>query len=493
MFEATTASLSSLLDGARAVVTRWSARGVVLRDGVLTVVLAPVMFAPVTAPVGAEFGDLTQRPYDGAGVLVTAALWLPLMLRRRWPGVCLALVAGASAVHELAGYPQTFASVGLYVALYSAGAYADRAGGLRLAVPAAVATGLFALFAIALHGRGSPQRVSDFVLIHLVLVACWAVGRSVRSRRAGEEERRRIGAEMATARERARIARELHDVVTHHVTAMVVQADAAQFLLADAPDRVAVGLGAISDSGRHALTDLQHLLGLLKASGDRPGDGPGDRPGGPAVDGPPSGSPAPEGPALGGPALGGPALGEASYEADRGPGPGRLSDLVEQVRAAGQPVELTERGERRPLPSALELAVYRVVQEALTNALRHAPGHGTSVRVHHGHDVIEVDVTTEGAPAGPAVPAPRPLGGGGGHGLDGLRERVSVFGGELHAGALPDGGFGVRARIPAPAPTPAPAPAPTPAPAPAPTPAPTPAPAQAPAPTPAPARTRRHV
>lgn len=466
VFEATTASLSSLLDGARAVVTRWSARGVVLRDGVLTVALAPVMFAPVTAPVGAEFGDLTQRPYDGPGVLVTAALWLPLMLRRRWPGVCLALVAGASAVHELAGYPQTFASVGLYVALYSAGAYADRAGGLRLAVPAAVATGLFALFALALHGRGSPQRVSDFVLIHLVLVACWAVGRSVRSRRAGEEERRRIGAEMATARERARIARELHDVVTHHVTAMVVQADAAQFLLADAPDRVAVGLGAISDSGRHALTDLQHLLGLLKASGDRPGDRPGGpAAGGPAPGGPPSDSPPSDGPAPGGPVLGDAALGEASYEADRapGPGPGRLSDLVEQVRAAGQPVELTERGERRPLPSAVELAVYRVVQEALTNALRHAPGHGTFVRVHHGHDVIEVDVTTEGAPAGPAVPAPRPLGGGGGHGLDGLRERVSVFGGALHAGALPDGGFGVRARIPAPTPASAPAPAPAPA------------------------------
>lgn len=452
VFEATTASLSSLVDGARAVVTRWNARGVVLRDGVLTVALAPVMFAPVTAPVGAEFGDLTQRPYDGPGVLVTAALWLPLMLRRRWPGVCLALVAGASAVHELAGYPQTFASVGLYVALYSAGAHADRAGGLRLAVPAAVATGLFALFAIALHGRGSPQRVSDFVLIHLVLVACWAVGRSVRSRRAGEEERRRVGAEMATARERARIARELHDVVTHHVTAMVVQADAAQFLLADAPDRVAVGLGAISDSGRHALTDLQHLLGLLKDSGERPGE----RPDGPSSDGPTPDGPTPDGPSSDSPAPGGPAPGEASYAADREPGPGRLSDLVEQVRAAGQPVELTERGERRPLPSALELAVYRVVQEALTNALRHAPGHGTFVRVQHGHDVIEVDVTTEGAPAGPAVPAPRPLGGGGGHGLDGLRERVSAFGGELHAGALPDGGFGVRARIPAPAPAPAP-------------------------------------
>ncbi|MER5199313.1 histidine kinase [Streptomyces sp. NPDC002884] len=434
MFEATASSLSSLVDGARAVVTRWSARGVLLRDGVLTFALAPVMFAPVTAPVGAEFGDLTQRPYDGPGLLVAAALWLPLVLRRRWPGVCLALIAGACAIHELAGYPKTFASVGLYVALYSAGAHGERAGGVRLGVRAAVATGLFALFAIGLHGRGSPQGVSDFVLIHLVLVACWALGRSVRSRRAAEEERRRIGAEMATARERARIARELHDVVTHHVTAMVVQADAAQFLLADAPDRVAVGLGAISDSGRHALTDLQHLLGVLKASDGRTGDpAPGEASHGASY--------------------------EASHEAGRGPGvggPAGLGGLVGQVRAAGQPVEFTERGERRPLPSALELAVYRVVQEALTNALRHAPGHGTLVRVHHGDDAIEVEVTTEAAPAVPTVPAPRPLGGGGGHGLDGLRERVSVFGGELHAGPLPDGGFGVRARIPAPAPTPAP-------------------------------------
>ncbi|MFD9434829.1 sensor histidine kinase [Streptomyces sp. NPDC060002] len=446
MFEATASSLSSLVDGARAVVTRWSARGVLLRDGVLTVALAPVMFAPVTAPVGAEFGDLTQRPYDGPGLLVAAALWLPLVLRRRWPGVCLALVAGASAIHELAGYPQTFASVGLYVALYSAGAHGERAGGVRLGVQAAVATGLFALFAIGLHGRGSPQGVSDFVLIHLVLVACWAVGRSVRARRAGEEERRRIGAEMATARERARIARELHDVVTHHVTAMVVQADAAQFLLADAPDRVAVGLGAISDSGRHALTDLQHLLGVLKASGGSPGD---PAPGEPSYEAPHESSHEPSYEASH----------EASYKPERGSASGRLGGLgglgglVEQVRAAGQPVELTERGERRPLPSALELAVYRVVQEALTNALRHAPGHGTLVRVHHGDDTIEVEVTTEGTPAVPTVPAPRPLGGGGGHGLDGLRERVSVFGGELHAGALPDGGFGVRARIPAPAPT----------------------------------------
>ncbi|MDR6979831.1 signal transduction histidine kinase [Streptomyces sp. 3330] len=430
MFEATASSRSSPADGVRAVVARWSARGVLVRDGVLTIALAPVVFAPVTAPVGAEFGDLTQRPYDGPGLLVAASLWLPLVLRRRWPGVCLALVAGACAIHELAGYPQTFASVGLYVALYSAGAHGERARGLRLVVSAAVAAGLFALFALGLHGRGSPQRVSDFVLMYLVLVACWAVGRSVRARRAGEEERRRIGAQMATARERARIARELHDVVTHHVTAMVVQADAAQYLLADAPDRVAVGLGAISDSGRRALTDLQHLLGVLKATDDGPY----------------------------GPAPGRAVPGEPSHEAGRGSAPGDLGALVEQVRAAGQPVELTERGERRPLPSALELAVYRVVQEALTNALRHAPGHGTRVRVHHGEDAIEVEVTTGGAPArpaesaGPAVAAPRPLGGGGGHGLEGLRERVGVFGGELHAGALPDGGFAVRARIPAPAP-----------------------------------------
>ncbi|WP_413760442.1 sensor histidine kinase [Streptomyces sp. MMBL 11-3] len=415
---------------ARALAARWGALDVVRRDAVGTVLLAPVVFAPVTAPLGAQFGDLAERPAGLPGALVTAALWFPLVVRRRFPAVCLALVAGAFAVHELAGYPQTCASMGLYVALYSMGAHSRRTDRARRVTGVAAATAFYALFALGLHGRGSPQRVPDFAIIYTALVGCWAMGTVVRARQDGEAERRRIGVEAATARERARIARELHDVVTHHVTAMVVQADAAQFLLADAPERVEAGLGAISDSGRHALTDLQHLLGVLKASGGTSGD------------------PLSDGAASTGAASGGPRTGPSAAVSDPAPAVGEVSDLVEQTRTAGQPVELTERGEVPPAASAVRLAAYRVVQEALTNALKHAPGHRTRVEVHYGRHEVEVEVTTGAAPVAAGVPGPRPLGRGGGHGLIGLRERVGVFGGELSAGKLPDGGFGVRARIP---------------------------------------------
>jgi signal transduction histidine kinase len=204
---------------------------------------------------------------------------------------------------------------------------------------------------------------------------------------------------VATAVERARIARELHDVVTHHVTAMVVQADAAQFLVGSAPERAGDGLVAISDTGRRALTELRHLLGVLEATGD-------------------------------------------SAVVDRAPTLGRLGDLVEQARMSGQPVELTERGDQRQRAVDVELAAYRVVQEALTNAVKHAKGRPTAVTVNHHDDHLDIEVTTHGsAGAAPVVPS-------GGRGLEGLRERVRMLDGELVAAAGPDGGFSVRARIP---------------------------------------------
>jgi signal transduction histidine kinase len=247
---------------------------------------------------------------------------------------------------------------------------------------------------------GSPNRIPDFLAFYLVLVVIWMAGVGMRRWRAEEAERRRLGALVATAAERARIARELHDVVTHHVTAIVVQADAAQFLVGIAPERAEEGLAAISDTGRRALTELRYLLGVLEATGD-------------------------------------------SALADRTPALGKVADLVEQARMSGQPIELTEHGERLPQPIDVELAAYRVVQEALTNAIKHATGWPTTVTVHHRADHIDIEVTNDGLALGKGPPVPS-----GGRGLDGLRQRVRMLDGELTAAARPGGGFTVRALIP---------------------------------------------
>jgi len=223
----------------------------------------------------------------------------------------------------------------------------------------------------------------------------------VRRRRADESERRRAAAVAATTAERARIARELHDVVTHHVTAIVVQADATQFV-ADSPERVVTALTTIGGAGRRALTDLRRLLDVLEATGE------------------PTTSRTPVG--------------------------GTVRDLVEQTRTGGQPVELVEVGAQPALPSDVRLAVYRVVQEGLTNVVKYAAGQPTVVRTSCRDDHIEVEVANAAA----AVPLPagarRDLFGG--RGLAGLRERVGTLGGELTADEQPDGWFRLRAVIP---------------------------------------------
>jgi signal transduction histidine kinase len=175
---------------------------------------------------------------------------------------------------------------------------------------------------------------------------------------------------------------------------MVVQSDASQFVIADSPEQVVGDLAAISDTGRRTLAELRYFLGAL--------------------------DPVPE----------------------AGPAPtiDRLRDLVEQIRSAGQPVELSEEGERRPMTHGAELAAYRVVQEGLTNALKHAAGRRTVVRVRHGDAAVDIEVSTDG-PGAESRTAD-------GRGLTGLRERVGVVGGELRAGGRPDGGFTVHARIP---------------------------------------------
>ncbi|RKE23475.1 sensor histidine kinase [Streptomyces sp. TLI_171] len=403
----------------RAPLDRWRERDVLLKDGVLALALALAAFVPTLAGIGAQIGDLPERPAGGLGVGLVLAQTLPLAVRRRWPAACLAVVAGAFAAHQALGFATTFASVGLYLALYSAGAHQVR---FRRGLVAVAGAG-YALLAVGLHRLGSPQSVPDYLAFFLVLAAVRLLGTAVRTRRTEEAQRRRLAAEAATAAERARIARELHDVVTHHVTAMVVQADAAQFLIASAPERVAEGLAAVSDTGRRALTELRYLLGVLEATGDSATTGSS--------------------------ATGEWATGE---QADRAPALGRVRDLVEEARRSGQPVEFSEQGERRPHGVDVELAAYRVVQEALTNALKHAAGEPTRVLLRYGDQQLGIEVATDGPGTGhgPAtVPAARKPGRAtGGRGLAGLRERVRLLDGELEAGPGPAGGFEVRATIP---------------------------------------------
>ncbi|TDD81685.1 sensor histidine kinase [Actinomadura rubrisoli] len=385
----------------------WDERDASVKDGVLAGILTLLAFVPTLSNIGAQIGDLPGRPADVLSVGLTLAQTLPLAVRGRWPAVCLTVVGGAFAVHQALGCPATFGTVGLYVALYSAGAHQVS---YRRPLAAAASAG-YAVLAVVLHRFGSPQRFGDYLAFYLGLALVWLMGTAVRKWRAEDAERRRLSAEVATAAERARIARELHDVVTHHVTAMVVQADAAQFLIGSAPERAGEGLAAVSDTGRRALTELRYLLGVLEATG-----------------------------------------GSATADPGRAPALGKVGDLVEQARMSGQPVEFTEQGTRRPQSVDVELAAYRVVQEALTNAMKHAPGRRTVVDVRHGEKRIEIEVTTDGpALAPPTVPGARearPPGQGGGRGLDGLRERVRMLDGELGTGSRPDGGFVVRAVIP---------------------------------------------
>ncbi|MFD8160488.1 sensor histidine kinase [Streptomyces malaysiensis] len=384
---------STVVRRLRRVVRWWRSRGLVTRDRELALVLTALVFVPALSRISSTFGDLPARHGDAFAVLLSLGQTVPLVVRTRRPAVCLAVVGPSFAVHESLGYPPTFGSMGLYLALYGAGSQLSR----HRHVVAALASAGYLAFAITLHTLDSPERLLDYLIFFLALAAFWLLGSYVRARRADEAERRRLAALAATAAERSRIARELHDVVTHHVTAMVVQADAAQFLT-ESPGRVTEGLTAISGTGRQALGELRHLLGVLEATGE-------------------------------------------SAPTRRTPALGTIEELVARTRLGGQPVELIEQGERPPMAAGAELAAYRVVQESLTNAVKHAAGHATEVWVRYHRDGMDIDVTTDG----PSRVAHAPDG----RGLNGLRERVGLVGGELEAGARPGGGFSVSARIPA--------------------------------------------
>ncbi|WP_328499233.1 histidine kinase [Streptomyces sp. NBC_00414] len=385
----------------------WRRADVTTRDLPLGLLCLALSFLPDFH--GTQIGGLPNRPFDGLALVAVALESLPLAVRRRWPVVCLALVSAGFAVDQLRGY-HAFAGTALPIALLSAGAHLRRYRRTAAVVFSVAYVPLAVAFSRVVQGEpGEPP--SELVTFYLALVLAWGLGAWLHSTRVANAEHRLRIAEDTRATERARIARELHDVVTHHVTAMVVQAEAARYLTAS-PERLDQSLTAVTDTGRRAITDLRHLLDLLNpdhgtGTGTGAGQGAGHAPGA------------------------------------RTPPVGRLLTLVERTRQAGQPVEFTEEGTPAESTGSAELVAYRVVQEALTNALKYAHGSRTSVRVRYTEREITVEVGTDGAGSGAGSP------GGSGRGLAGLRERVDVLGGDFSAGPRPAGGFVVRARIPA--------------------------------------------
>ncbi|MDI9885633.1 histidine kinase [Streptomyces sp. HNM0645] len=277
---------------------------------------------------------------------------------------------------------------------------------------------------------GSP---SDRLLGVALLAACAAVGwlgavlvrtrrrhrRTLEDRRWLLERERESAARAAVEDERARIARELHDIVSHNVALMVVQAGAAREVLLTMPDEASAALRAVEDAGRDTMTELRHLLGLLAPSQNGE-DADGDRGGGTGL--------SPQ------------------------PGLDRLGSLVDRIAFAGLPVDVRIAGEPRPLPGGVDVTAYRIVQEALTNALKHGDGGQAQVTVRYADRSLRVEVLNSGpsvlsgASSRPAATAEHD--GGAGRGLLGLRERVAVYGGDLDTRRRLGGGYRVRARIP---------------------------------------------
>jgi signal transduction histidine kinase len=342
---------------------------------------------------------LVHPDYDRR-IFLPLALLLPLTLhwRRRYPLAVLAVNIAAWVLIDLQSPvnedPLALALV-LVVAVYSVGAHTS---GRQAVVGALMVASIALTGTIADANEGT---VTDFIgnaiFFFTIFGGLWVAGRAIRRRRFRERElivERDAGARAAVAEERARIARELHDVVAHAISVIVLQARGARHAEGAERDEA---LDAIEATGASALAEMRRLLHILREDDEAVALAPQ-----PSLDG--------------------------------------LDHLVAQVRDAGLPVELRVEGERRPLPPGVDVSAYRIVQEALTNALKHAGPARARVSIRYDEDALELEIADTGAGSG--------NGSGGGHGLAGMRERVAVFGGRLDSGPRTEGGYTVRARLP---------------------------------------------
>jgi signal transduction histidine kinase len=376
-------------------------------------------------------GPRFVMPTAGVAAASVAAS-LPVAVRRLWPLPVLAVVTTAVAALTAVGRAPLTSDVMLGMASYMAAVRLPR---LRAVASLVAAEG--AIFAGLLTAAATAHTQNVMLHSMLACAAMWFTGSGVRERRryqAGladqEAQRQRAEAERgrhALAEERLRIARELHDVLAHSLSVVTVQAGVGRKVGAARPAEALRALRSVEDASRGALDEVRRVLCLLR-SDDEPGGSPA------ITDG--AGVPAPD-----------PALAPA-------PGLGDLDGLAATVRTAGIPVRVVLTGDAAAVPPAAALTAYRIVQEALTNVVRHAPGAEAAVRVGISPAGVRIRVTDTGRDpwAGPADPADGDVTartGTGGHGIAGMRERAAIFGGTLEAGPLPGQGFQVTAFLPA--------------------------------------------
>ncbi|PKW08521.1 Signal transduction histidine kinase [Streptomyces sp. 1222.5] len=363
-----------------------------------------------------QHGVADQHGTIAEGMAVSAVLCVVVALRRRHPEPMLLLALATGLAQLVLDVETTAADFAMLVITYTVAAIGARWAS-RLALAAGLCAAVLAQIRWPDEHSSLAGQIAIAVFQTVPFALAWVLGDSMRTRRAyfaqleeraaRLEKEREAQSKVAVAAERARIARELHDVVAHNVSVMVVQADGAAYVLDAAPDQARKALETISSTGRQALAEMRRLLGVLRT-------------------------------------------GEHQESGEYVPQPDveQIDDLVDQCRTSGLPVDFKVEGTPRPLPSGVELTAYRIVQEALTNTRKHGgPNTGASVRLVYFDDGLGLLVEDDGKGA------PHELyeeGGadGQGHGLIGMRERVGMVGGTLDAGPRPGGGFRISVLLP---------------------------------------------
>jgi signal transduction histidine kinase len=367
------------------LIERWRRVPPLVADALLALVVAIVTVISVIVKDQQDHGVSLSK----LGVVLLAAQLVPLVWRRRAPVTVLLICFSAAAWYGYRSEPDSALMFGPLLATYTLAASRPR----RVSVPIMAMIVVVAAIVIAF---GDASDAADVAVGYFTGITAWVVGDTMRTQRERAlwvEAGRRDEARRAAMGERIAIARDLHDIVAHHVSVIAVQAEAAQEVLATRPDRAGQAMADVAETARTALVELRRLLGVLRS------------------------------------------------EREFAPQPGleAIDELVETVRRAGIDVRLSRSGTARPVDAVAGLTAYRVVQEALTNVLKHAGPCATDVEVEVGEDALTVTVVDDGCGPGSM---------NGGHGLVGMRERVGVLGGTLDAGAGPRGGFSVRARLP---------------------------------------------